>query len=150
MEIKAEHYMFNLEAFALGCLVLIACVLIHALFLMFVAYRSKRALVSAVHRNQIAVIYLVFVSCVLILLISHMTQIYLWGLALFYFNVIDHFHAAMVYAGSTYTTVGFVIDPLPLQWQLLSVIMAVSGIFSFAWSTSIMFSISQQLFKVQK
>ncbi|QWD62583.1 hypothetical protein [Polynucleobacter sp. MWH-UH25E] len=142
--------MFNLEAFALGCLVLVACVLIHALFLMFVAYRSKRELVSAVHKNQIAVIYLLFVSCVLLLLISHMAQIYLWGLALFYFNVIDHFHAAMVYAGSTYTTVGFVIDPLPLQWQLLSVIMAVSGIFSFAWSTSIMFSISQQLFKVQK
>ncbi|WP_353428264.1 hypothetical protein NHB34_03520 [Polynucleobacter sp. MWH-UH19D] len=142
--------MFNLEAFALGCLILIACVLIHALFLLFITYRSKRELLVAVHKGQIAFIYLLFVACVLVLLISHMIQIYLWGVALYYFDVIHHFHAAMVYAGSTYTTVGFVIDPLPLQWQLLSVIMAVSGIFSFAWSTSIMFSISQQLFKTHQ
>jgi hypothetical protein len=56
----------------------------------------------------------------------------------------------MVYAGSTYTTVGFVSDPLPTQWQLLSVIMAVSGLFTFGWSTAVVFIISQALFPAEK
>jgi hypothetical protein len=59
-------------------------------------------------------------------------------------------HQAMVYAGSTYTTVGFISDPLPTQWQLLSVIMAVSGLLSFGWSTAVMFILSQALFPAEK
>jgi hypothetical protein len=46
-------------------------------------------------------------------------------------------------AGSSYTTVGFISDALPVEWQLLIVIMATSGVFAFGWSTSIMFSLSR-------
>jgi hypothetical protein len=150
MELKATQDMFNLEAFAFGCLILILCVVIHALFLWFVAFRSKRHMVTAARNKQIVVAHLFFISYVLILLTSHMTQIYVWGSALYHSGVIQNLHTAMVYAGSTYTTVGFVADPLPVQWQLISVIMAVSGLFSFGWSTAMMFSISQELFKSEK
>jgi hypothetical protein len=87
---------------------------------------------------------------VVILLTSHLLQIYVWGLALNLYGVIDSLHKAMVYAGSTYTTVGFITDPLPTQWQLLSIIMAVSGLFAFGWSTAVVFIISQALFPVEK
>jgi hypothetical protein len=46
----------------------------------------------------------------------------------------------------SYTTVGFVTDPLPVHWQLITVIMAASGFFSFGWSTAVMFLLSQALF----
>ena len=42
------------------------------------------------------------------------------------------------------------VDPLPTQWQLLSIIMAVSGLFAFGWSTAVVFIISQALFPVEK
>jgi hypothetical protein len=84
------------------------------------------------------------------LLISHLVQIYIWGLSLTLFDIIPNSHQAMVFAGSTYTTVGFVTDPLPIQWQLMTVIMAASGFFSFGWSTAVMFLLSQALFPAEK
>jgi hypothetical protein len=83
------------------------------------------------------------------LLISHLVQIYIWGLSLTIFDIIPSQHEAMVFAGSTYTTVGFVTDPLPVHWQLMTVIMAASGFFSFGWSTAVMFLLSQALFPAE-
>ena len=42
---------------------------------------------------------------------------------------------------------GFTNDTLPERWQLLEVIMAVSGLFAFAWSTSIFYGLSQQIYR---
>ena len=84
------------------------------------------------------------------ILVSHLVQIYMWGSALNMFDIITNRHQAMVFAGSTYTTVGFVSDPLSVQWQLMTVIMAASGLFSFGWSTAVMFLLSQALFPSEK
>jgi hypothetical protein len=59
-------------------------------------------------------------------------------------------HQAMVFAGSTYTTVGFANDQLPYSWQLVTIIMATSGLFSFGWSTSVMFLLAQTLYPSQR
>ena len=53
-------------------------------------------------------------------------------------------------AGSTYTTVGFANDQLPYKWQLITIIMATSGLFSFGWSTSVMFLLAQTLYPSQR
>ena len=100
------------------------------------------------HKNLQA--HFVFLLGILLLLTSHLCQIYIWGLALNVYGVIDSMHQAMVYAGSTYTTVGFITDPLQTHWQLLSVIMAVSGLFAFCWRTAIIFLISQAFFSEEK
>ena len=91
-----------------------------------------------------------FFGSALILLISHLLQIWIWGMSLFWAGVVKDSHTAMVFAGSTYTTVGFVNDPLPLGWQLLTIIMATSGLFSFGWSTSVMFLLSQTLYPAER
>jgi hypothetical protein len=91
-----------------------------------------------------------FFAAILLLLVSHLVQIYMWGTALNIFDIIPNQHQAMVFAGSTYTTAGFVSDPLSVQWQLMTVIMAASGLFSFGWSTAVMFLLSQALFPSEK
>lgn len=150
MEVNALQDVFNFQAFVMGCLVLVACVLIQAIFVLVVVSKCKRAITSLIgeHRNISA--HFVFIVGIVLLLTSHLCQIYVWGLALNAYDVIPSLHQAMVYAGSTYTTVGFVSDPLPTQWQLLSVIMAVSGLFTFGWSTAVVFIISQALFPAEK
>ncbi len=150
MEITAGQDVFNFQAFFLGSFVLILCILIQAFFVMVVTSKGKRALISFTSQHQNVRAQLVFVACILTLLLSHLCQIYVWGLALNYSDIIPMAHQAMVYAGSTYTTVGFISDPLPTQWQLLSVIMAVSGLLSFGWSTAVMFILSQALFPDEK
>ena len=150
MGISAASYVFNFEALILGCSALLACVVIQGLFVLLVSSKGKSSIRKRVLANNALQAYAFFMGCILILLTSHLTQIYLWGFVLHAFNIIANQHQAMVFAGSTYTTVGFITDPLPIQWQLLSVIMAVSGLFSFGWSTAVMFILSQTLFPAEK
>jgi hypothetical protein len=46
--------------------------------------------------------------------------------------------------------VGFANDQLPYSWQLVTIIMATSGLFSFGWSTSVMFLLAQTLYPSQR
>jgi hypothetical protein len=45
---------------------------------------------------------------------------------------------AILFAGSCYTTLGFVEDILPNGWKSLAFFISFSGLFSLAWTTSIM------------
>jgi hypothetical protein len=150
MEVTAASDVFNIQAFFMGCFVLLICVVIQALFVLLVISKCKHVISSLIKEQQNFQAHVVFLLGILLLLTSHLCQIYIWGFALNIYGVIDNMHQAMVYAGSTYTTVGFITDPLQTQWQLLSVIMAVSGLFAFGWSTAIIFIISQALFPAEK
>lgn len=150
MEVNAIRDVFNLQALLMGGLVLIVCVVIQALFVLLAVSKCKPNIKALMFENKTFLAHFVFLLGVVILLTSHLLQIYVWGLALNLYGVIDSMHHAMVYAGSTYTTVGFISDPLPTQWQLLSIIMAVSGLFAFGWSTAVVFIISQALFPSEK
>lgn len=91
--------------------------------------------------------HLLFFASIVILLMSHLAQILIWPMFLYWPGIMPNPNHAVLLAGSTYTTVGFVTDTLPEQWQLLEVIMAVTGLFAFAWSTSIFYALSQQLYR---
>lgn len=147
---KATNYVFNFDALILGCVTILLCLIIQALFVMIVTTRFKSAVRALVNDNRWILAQSVFFSGILLLLISHLVQIYVWGLSLTVFDIIPNPHQAMVFAGSTYTTVGFVTDSLPVHWQLMTVIMAASGFFSFGWSTAVMFLLSQALFPSEK
>ena len=43
-----------------------------------------------------------------------------------------------MFSGSSYTTLGFAPNVFPPGWELVTVIIAVSGMFAFAWSTTVM------------
>lgn len=117
---------------------------------MVVTTKFKSGVRQLVNGDRWILAQSVFFAGILLLLISHLVQIYIWGLSLTLFDIIPNEHQAMVFAGSTYTTVGFVNDPLPVRWQLVTVIMAASGFFSFGWSTAVMFLLSQALFPSEK
>jgi hypothetical protein len=146
MNVTAPNYVFNFEALFLGCATILLCLIIQALFVMVVTSKFKSAVRKLVNGDRWVLAQGVFFAGILLLLISHLVQIYVWGLSLSLFDIIPNEHQAMVFAGSTYTTVGFVADPLPVYWQLMTVIMAASGFFSFGWSTAVMFMLSQALF----
>jgi hypothetical protein len=42
------------------------------------------------------------------------------------------------FAGNTYTTVGYGAFVLPLGWHMLAPIIAISGLFTFGWSGSVL------------
>lgn len=140
---------FNGPALFIGCAALLLCLVVQGSTVVLVMTRFKprvRALAKA-HRSVPA--HMFFLGAILTLLMSHLAQMYIWALFLHVPGIIGNIHQAILFAGSTYTTVGFSNDNLPLQWQLLAVIMATTGLFAFAWSTSIMYAMSQQLYPAE-
>lgn len=150
MNTTPVNYVFNFDALILGCTTILLCLIVQALFVTLVTTKFKNGVRQLVNANRLTLAQVVFFAGILLLLVSHLVQIYIWGLSLTIFDIIPNQHQAMVFAGSSYTTVGFVTDPLPVHWQLMTVIMAASGFFSFGWSTAIMFLLSQALFPSEK
>ncbi len=140
---------FNWQVLLLGGLVMLACLAVQAGFVVAVMTVAKARIRAYMATREKVKAQAVFFLGILVLLLSHLAQIYIWGLALYLSELVMSIHSAIIFAGSTYTTIGFVANPLPLQWQMLLVIMAVSGVFSFGWSTSIMFGMSRFLYSVE-
>ncbi len=139
----------NWSAFILGCAALLLCLSVQGSTVTLVMTIFKNKIREAVSGKRNIAAHVFFFAAILVLLTSHLLQIYIWSLFLYFPAIVDNIHQAVLLAGSTYTTVGFDSVTLPLRWQLLEVMMAVTGLFAFAWSTSIMYAISQQLYRAE-
>ena len=137
----------NAPALLVGCAALLLCIAVQGSTVALVMGKLKPKLRAVAVQNRSGVAHLLFFSCIVILLMSHLTQIMIWAAFLYLPGIMTNPHHAVLLAGSTYTTVGFTNDTLPERWQLLEVIMAVSGLFAFAWSTSIFYGLSQQIYR---
>lgn len=141
---------FNPQAFSMGVLLLLVCLLTQITIIHYAAYAFE-----VVHRRLLArrlaltgrsLSQLKFVLGAVVLVLIHLLHIYIWGFSLYLTGTVKAFSTAVIFAGSTYTTVGFTDDPLGAGWQLLAVTMAISGLFSFGLSTSVMFMLAQAVY----
>jgi len=77
-------------------------------------------------------------SIVFMLLALHVVEMFIWAAALVYSNLVTDWRTAGFFAGNTYTTVGYGAFILPDGWRMLAPIMAMSGLFAFGWSGSVL------------
>jgi hypothetical protein len=70
----------------------------------------------------------------------HLLSIMLWSAALVYGGIIPGWAAAARFAALSYTTLGSHLI-LTDKWYMLSPIIAISGMFTFAWTASVLVSI---------
>jgi hypothetical protein len=137
---------WNLKALALGGLLLLTCLLIQVFVIHYVGQAFRRFQKDSLKMSERWMAQVNLLAGAILLMLTHLLHIYIWGYALYMMSVIEVLKTAIIFAGSTYTTVGFVNDPLPAEWQLLAVTMATSGLFSFGMSTSVMFVLAQRIF----
>ena len=78
-----------------------------------------------------------YVSFMLIALI-HISEILIWAVYIIQLGLINDPVKAIIFSGSCYTTVGFVEDILPPGWRSLAFFISFTGLFSIAWTTSVM------------
>jgi hypothetical protein len=71
----------------------------------------------------------------------HLLEICVWGGILHWGGLIADLHVALFFSANTYTTLGMGEIALPQGWHELTPIIAISGLFTFAWTTSEMFNI---------
>lgn len=133
----------DLPAYAFGIAMLLVVMLIHGIALVQIAkrYEVKSFLYLAEHRYS-AVAFAFYLS-VLCLFLMHIFEIILWGTSLWLFKLLPNLGESILFSGSTYTAMGFMDDLLPNGWKMLAVIIAFSGMFAFAWTASVMISMTK-------
>lgn len=76
-----------------------------------------------------------------LLLTSHLVDIVIWAYALVWSGLVKDLGQALYFSGSTYTTLGYGQDIMPPAWNAITAVIALSGMFCIAWTTSVLMSI---------
>lgn len=138
MGIDKPGYVFNLDALLFGGVVLVLVILVHAVLAISIHEGYNRASQHFMLQKKYLRVQLTFLVAVFLLMIPHLVEIGLWGAAIHYFGLVRNLHDAIIFSGSSYTTLGFAPNVFPPGWELVTVIIAVSGMFAFAWSTAVL------------
>lgn len=123
---------------ALGIGALIVSLMIHGAGMFWIQRRNVhyQRLPPLHFRREVTFSFLIF-----LMLCTHVVEIVLWSLALIVTGAMTSYRDAYYYVAVTYTTLGYGEDTLARQWRIMAPMMAMSGVFAFGWTTSVLFSI---------
>jgi len=133
----------DLPAYLFGITMLLIVMLVHGLVLLQIAKRYEvKSFLYLAEKKYSSVAFVFYVS-ILCLFLTHIFEIVLWGISLRVFNLLPTLGESILFSGSTYTAMGLMDDPLPGGWKMLAIIIAFSGMFAFAWTASVMISMTK-------
>lgn len=118
--------------------ILILIVLIHALGVRTVSNHVSRRITAVMRHPSAWHSDLLMASLVFQLLALHLFEVFVWAAALVQSGLVSNWRSAGFFAGNTYTTIGYGSFILPVRYQMVAPIMAISGLFTFGWSGSVL------------
>jgi hypothetical protein len=131
-----------LEVFAIGASVLVTITLVRGSALGYIVrdYRrgARRLLEHASHPFRAS---LQFGRAVLLMLVLHVVDMCIWATMLNRLDLVPDVRNSLYFTANSYTTLGYGGMPLGMGWRELSPMMAISGLFTFGWTTSVMFNL---------
>ncbi|MEQ1950037.1 ion channel [Mesorhizobium yinganensis] len=80
----------------------------------------------------------------------HFTETLLWAIPVSAFGLIPSMRDSYYYVLQSYTTLGEGTVTLPERWRLIGPIIAMSGLFTFGWTGSVLVSIMTEFGKLDR
>jgi hypothetical protein len=125
----------------LGGSMLVLIVLIHGACMRFVTgHVLRRTKLVALHPSSWRA-DMVLAGAILLLLTVHLFEAGVWTTVLVLSRLVGNWRDAGFFAANTYTTLGYGSVILPPPWKMLAPIMAISGLFTFGWTGSVLVDI---------
>ena len=121
-----------------GGAMLIVIMFIHATSIRITTNQLIRRSASIMARPTRWRADLLMSGMVFALLSVHLLEMFVWAAALVYSGLVTDWRSAGFFAGNTYTTVGYGGDILPPGWRMVAPIIAISGLFTFGWTGSVL------------
>ncbi len=138
-----------LAAIGIGALILVLLVLFHGFGLHKILVYFKRAdLRFRIGRPHLWRVGILFGWCVFLMLFLHILEIFAWAFFLFHLGLVLRRADAIYFCANAYTTLGYGAVDLNPAWRNISPIIAISGLFTFAWTTSSLVSIISSYLKL--
>ncbi|QWD63463.1 hypothetical protein [Polynucleobacter sp. MWH-UH2A] len=133
----------DLPGYIVGGAMLLLVMVFHGAILLQIAKRYEVKTFIYLAEHKYSEVGICFYISVLYLFLTHIAEILLWGFALYGLKLLPALGQSILFGGSTYTAMGFMEDILPDGWKMLAVIIAFSGMFAFAWTASVMISMTK-------
>jgi hypothetical protein len=133
----------DLPSYFVGTAMLLMVMVFHGIVLLQISKRYEVKTFLYLAEKKFAEVTLCFYVSVFCLFLTHIAEIILWGIALYALHLLPNLGQSILFSGSTYTAMGFMEDILPNGWKMLAVIIAFSGMFAFAWTASVMISMTK-------
>lgn len=126
-----------IAALGIGSFMLVGLVLFHGggLHLIFVQQKRRERRLR-LGRPNLAAGMLLFGWSVFLMLALHVIEILIWSFAITHTGIVKHAYDAIYFCANAYTTLGMGNLDVDLHWRNISPIIGISGLFTFAWTTS--------------
>lgn len=117
---------------------MILILIFHGISINTVLMRFERMTEANLAKKQYDWVFLHFYISFSFIALIHIAEILMWAAFIYQLGLIKNGIDSILFAGSCYTTLGFVEDILPNGWRSLAFFISFSGLFSLAWTTSVM------------
>lgn len=77
-------------------------------------------------------------TTIALLALSHLAETFIWALPIWLLGLIPNLRDAYYFVLEAYTTLGESTVTLPESWRLLGPLIAISGLFTFSWTGSVL------------
>jgi len=122
-----------------GGALLVAVVVLHGGGVRLIdGFFRKRCLAFATRATSALQFDVLFGTVIFLLLALHLGEIVFWTAALVYSKLVVDWRVASFFAANTYTTLGYGNFVLPAEWTMMAPIIAISGLFAFGWTGSVL------------
>jgi hypothetical protein len=146
-----SHWLANIPesftmavAIAIGSVILVCLVLFHGMGIHYILSYHRAGGMRLRHgRPHIAIAIFLFGTTIFLLLSLHIAGVLAWSVLLNHLGLITDAQNAVYFCANAYTTLGYGTVDLDPHYRIISPIIGLSGLFTFAWTTGAMVSIVQ-------
>lgn len=135
---------------AVGIFGLIVIIFVHGVGIRTINRRFSDAWVNVSPDTPHWRVNLVLATTIAALSIVHLTETLIWAAPIHYAGIIPNLRDSYYYVLESYTTLGEDTLRLPDHWRLLGPIIAMSGLFTFGWTGSVLVSIMTEFGKLDR
>ncbi len=129
-------------AIIIGSVILVSLVLFHGMGVHWVSKIHKRGeLRLRAGRPHVFAALVLFGGAIFLLLSLHIIGVIWWAVVLRRLGLIHTAKDAIYFCANAYTTLGYGQVDLDPQYRIISPIIGISGLFTFAWTTSMLVNI---------
>jgi hypothetical protein len=126
-----------MAALGIGSLMLVGLALFHGAGLHIISIQQRRRQRRLrLGRPSLAAGALLFGWSVFLMLALHVVEIMIWAFVIIHTGFVKHAYDAIYYSANAYTTLGMGSVDVDKIWRNISPVIAISGLFTFAWTTS--------------
>ena len=135
---------------AIGTLGLIVIIFLHGASMRLINGRFSRAWAGVGPHTPHWRVNGLLVVVIGALTLVHLAETLIWAAPIYWLGMIPNMRDSYFFVLESYTTLGAGPVELPDQWRLVGPIIAMSGLFTFGWTGSVLVSIMNEFGRLDR